>query len=91
MLTLISAQQQHVCAMMADRLGERYLRLDADWPQDAGLGIDVATETAHAELSTLAVLTVRAVPPSTLDRFVQRPAKQTRGPASPLTDRPEAR
>jgi uncharacterized protein len=42
-LTLISVQQQHVQAMVDDRLGPRYLRLDAEWPQQAGLGIDVTT------------------------------------------------
>ena len=31
-----------------DRLGARYVRLDADWPADGGLGIDVATP--HAAL-----------------------------------------
>lgn len=58
-LTLLSAQQQHVQAMMEDRLGERYLRLDADWPPDAGLGIDVATPAAIATLSGLAEATIR--------------------------------
>lgn len=76
MLTLISAQQQHVCAMMAHRLGGRYLRLDADWPQDAGLGIDVATDQAHGELAALAEATVAAVARATLDRFLERPGKR---------------
>lgn len=53
-LTLISVQQQHVQAMMEDRLGDRYLRLDAPWPPDAGLGIDVATTDAAAILCDLA-------------------------------------
>jgi patatin-like phospholipase/acyl hydrolase len=52
-LTLISVQQQHVQAMMEDRLGSRYLRLDADWPAQAGLGIDVATRAAADTLCTL--------------------------------------
>lgn len=54
LLTLISVQQQHVQAMMEDRLRDRYLRLDADWPQEAQLGIDVATAEAAEVLSALA-------------------------------------
>ena len=57
-LTLISVQQQHVQAMMEDRLGERYLRLDAEWPADAGLGIDVATADAAQRLAALAKKTM---------------------------------
>lgn len=53
-LTLLSVQQQHVQAMLEDRLGERYLRLDAEWPAQGGLGIDVATEAAMDTLGTLA-------------------------------------
>jgi predicted acylesterase/phospholipase RssA len=53
-LTLISVQQQHVHAMMEDRLAARYLRLDAPWPADAGLGIDVATRAAAETLCALA-------------------------------------
>ena len=53
-LTLLSVQQQHVQAMVEDRLGDRYLRLDADWPPDARLGIDVATPHAMHTLSALA-------------------------------------
>lgn len=58
-LTLISVQQQHVQAMMEDRLADRYLRLDADWPAAAGLGIDVATPRAVQVLSALARKTLR--------------------------------
>jgi uncharacterized protein len=58
-LTLIAVQQQHVQAMMEDRLGERYLRLDAQWPADAGLGIDIATPAAAATLTALAEQTAR--------------------------------
>jgi patatin-like phospholipase/acyl hydrolase len=58
-LTIVAVQQQHVEAMMEDRLGDRYLRLDADWPRDAGLGIDVATEAAAARLVELARRTWR--------------------------------
>lgn len=53
-LTLISVQQQHVQAMMEDRLRERYLHLDGDWPIGAELGIDVATPAAVETLSALA-------------------------------------
>jgi patatin-like phospholipase/acyl hydrolase len=59
-LTLISVQQQHVQAMMEDRLGERYLRIDAEWPAEAGLGIDVATPEAAQRLAALAKTSVRA-------------------------------
>lgn len=58
-LTLLSVQQQHVQAMMEDRLGDRYLRLDADWPPDAGLGIDVATPHAIETLCALARQTLQ--------------------------------
>jgi len=54
LLTLISVQQQHVQAMMEDRLRDRYTRLDAEWPYDAELGIDVATTEAAEVLSQLA-------------------------------------
>jgi patatin-like phospholipase/acyl hydrolase len=54
LLTLISVQQQHVQAMMEDRLRDRYLRLDAEWPADEALGIDVATPAAAGVLEELA-------------------------------------
>jgi uncharacterized protein len=69
-LTLLSVQQQHVQAMVEDRLGERYLRLDADWPPDAGLGIDVATPEAFATLSELARSTLRDADPQRLAVFL---------------------
>jgi uncharacterized protein len=69
-LTLLSVQQQHVQAMVEDRLGERYLRLDAAWPPDAGLGIDVATPRAIETLSALAHRTLHDVPPRLLERFL---------------------
>ena len=69
-LTLISVQQQHVQAMMEDRLGDRYLRLDADWPPDACLGIDVATPQAVDMLSALARKTLHAVDPQRLAAFL---------------------
>jgi uncharacterized protein len=70
-LTLLSVQQQHVQAMVEDRLTDRYLRLDADWPADAGLGIDVATPQAMATLDALAQRTVRETDPRSLDRFLR--------------------
>ncbi len=68
-LTLLSTQQQHVQAMVEDRLADRYLRLDADWPAEAGLGIDVATPKAVEVLSTLARKTLRRADPHALDAF----------------------
>jgi len=70
MLTLISAQQAHVAAMMADRLGERYLRLDADWSPKAGLGVDVATPAARAHLRAQASRVVAAAPDALLEQFI---------------------
>lgn len=70
-LTLISVQQQHVLAMMEDRLGERYLRLDADWPADAGLGIDVATAEAAQRLAALAKASVRGADQDALAPFLE--------------------
>ncbi len=69
-LTLISVQQQHVQAMMEDRLGERYLHLDAPWPRDAGLGIDVATSAAAETLIALARETVEQTDQETLALFL---------------------
>jgi patatin-like phospholipase/acyl hydrolase len=68
-LTLISVQQQHVQAIMEDRLGSRYLRLDAPWPADAGLGIDIATPAATATLERLAHATVDALDERTEHAF----------------------
>lgn len=69
-LTLLSVQQQHVQAMLEDRLGDRYLRLDADWPPNAGLGIDVATPQAMATLSALARQTLRELDARRLAPFL---------------------
>ena len=69
-LTLLSVQQQHVQAMMEDRLGNRYLRIDAPWPPDAGLGIDVATPKAVRALTELADWTLAELDPALLDRFL---------------------
>jgi patatin-like phospholipase/acyl hydrolase len=68
-LTMISSQQ-HVQAMMEDRLGERYLRLDADWPTEAGLSIDVATPDAVRRLTQLARLTLRTDDEKRLGQFL---------------------
>ena len=70
MLTLVSAQQQHVAAMMADRLGDRYLRVDADWVPHAGLGIDVATAQAREFLKARARRTVEALPRAAIGPFL---------------------
>lgn len=69
-LTLIAVQQQHVMAMMEDRLGARYLRLDAPWPAEAGLGIDIATPQAAAVLTALAAQTLRETDRKRLKAFV---------------------
>jgi predicted acylesterase/phospholipase RssA len=70
-LTLLSVQQQHVQAMMADRLGARYVRLDAQWPAEAGLGIDVATAEAAQVLQDLARQTLARTPASLLAPFLE--------------------
>jgi hypothetical protein len=69
-LTLIAVQQQHVQAMMEDRLGARYLRIDADWPADAGLGIDVATRESAGVLIGLAARSVAEIDRRKLKAFV---------------------
>ena len=74
-MTLIATQQQHVQAMMEDRLGDRYRRLDAEWPPEAGLGLDVATPAAMATLKGLARRTLREASPHDLAPFLaERPA-----------------
>jgi hypothetical protein len=76
LLTLISVQQQHVQAMMEDRLRQRYLRLDAPWPRGRGLGIDIATPEAVDCLRQLAADTLASLPDEVLaKRFrLRRPA-----------------
>lgn len=69
-LTLISVQQQHVKAMMEDSLGERYLRLDAAWPEGCNLGLDVATADAAETLQRLARQTMRVTDTKSLDAFL---------------------
>ncbi len=72
-LTLIAVQQQHVLAMMEDRLGDRYLHIDGEWPRNADLGIDIATPQAVAALSKLAVDTIRRLDMPKLKRaFLSR-------------------
>ena len=71
LLTLISVQQQHVQAMMQDRLCKRYLRLDAPWPQHAGLGIDLATVESAKVLTDMARKTLRTANWRQLDRFLR--------------------
>ena len=68
-LSLISVQQQHVQAMMEDRLRDRYLHLDADWPANAGLGIDVATAAAAETLGSMAQRTLRPAALARIDRM----------------------
>ena len=67
-MTLVSVQQQHVEAMMEDRLGERYLRVDAPWPLGQGMGIDVATTKAANLLGDLAEAQLQQLDPRTLKR-----------------------
>lgn len=69
-LTLISVQQQHVQAVMEDLLEDRYLRLDADWPAQAGLGIDIATPEAAKTLITLGEKTLRTAERARLAEFL---------------------
>ena len=47
--------------MLEDRLGTRYVRLDADWPPGGGLGIDVATPNAARLFMSLARTTLRGI------------------------------
>jgi patatin-like phospholipase/acyl hydrolase len=68
-LSLISVQQQHVQAMMEDRLRDRYLHLDAEWPANAGLGIDIATPAAAETLMAMAQHTLRPAELAKIDRW----------------------
>jgi len=61
LLTLVSVQQQHVQAVMEDRLRRRYLRIDARWPASAGLGIDVATREASQVLVDVATQAIEGL------------------------------
>jgi uncharacterized protein len=71
LLTLIALQQQHVAAIMEDRLAQRYLRIDARWPLAAGLGIDVATPQAASTLVKLAEQSLAAIDAATLAPFIR--------------------
>ena len=68
-LTMISVQQQHVEVMAQDRLGERYMHVDAVWPTKLGLGIDVATNRAAKALQDLAADSLRNLDMRKLDRL----------------------
>ncbi len=70
-LTMISSQQQHVQAMLEDRLGDRYFRIDATWPADAGLGIDVATPQAVAALRALSERSLGKLDPRIESTFLR--------------------
>jgi len=59
--------------MMEDRLGERYVRLDATWPPKARLGIDVATPEAKRTLERLARETIQRSDKELLDLKFLRP------------------
>lgn len=72
LLTLIAVQQQHVQAMMEDRLGARYMRMDAKWPHSMGLGIDVATPQSAKALCNMARETMHDVDLTRLDNFLFR-------------------
>jgi uncharacterized protein len=71
LLTLSSVQQQHVQAMMEDRLASRYLRLDAQWRPHAGLGIDVATAQSAEVLRDMARETLRTVNWASIEHFLK--------------------
>lgn len=77
-LTLVSVQQQHVEAMMEDRLGKRYMRLDAQWAAGARLGIDVATTKAADTLIGLASRTLFEADRAALAPFIAERAKAAR-------------
>jgi predicted acylesterase/phospholipase RssA len=80
-LTLISVQQQHVQAMVEDRLGPRYLRLDAEWPPAAGLGLDVATPEAARTLAALAQSTLRDIDERRLMPFLTPRTARNQAPS----------
>ncbi len=69
-LTMIAVQQQHVVATMEDRLQDRFMRLDARWPAQAGLGIDVATRAAALTLTALGRETIARLDAQRLKQFL---------------------
>lgn len=70
-LTLLSVQQQHVRAMVQDQLEERYWRIDAPWPAQAGLGIDVATPQAVATLREMGEASLASMDAARLRTFLE--------------------
>jgi patatin-like phospholipase/acyl hydrolase len=87
LMTLISVQQQHVQAMMEDRLGERYVHLDAEWPVDGGLGIDVATPEAAKRLKAMARATLSAEVEQQVSGFFDHLGSTSHFAPSPAQDR----
>lgn len=71
-LTTVAVQQQHVESMLEDRLGPRYQRIDAEWPAEAGLGIDIATPEAADTLIRLAERTLTRMSSSDWKRALGR-------------------
>ena len=71
-LTTVAVQQQHVESMLEDRLGPRYQRIDAEWPADAGLGIDIATPEAADTLVRMAERTLARMSSSDWKRALGR-------------------
>ncbi len=71
-LTTVAVQQQHVESMLEDRLGPRYQRIDAEWPAEAGLGIDIATPEAADTLIRLAERTLARMSSSDWKRALGR-------------------
>lgn len=71
-LTTVAVQQQHVESMLEDRLGPRYQRIDAEWPADAGLGIDIATPEAADTLVRMAERTLARMSSSDWRRALGR-------------------
>ena len=69
-MAMVAVQQQHVQAVMEDRLGERYLRVDAQWPVGAGLGIDVATPAATGALVALGLDSVADLDAQRIRQFL---------------------
>ncbi|MBL8242811.1 MAG: patatin-like phospholipase family protein [Rhodanobacteraceae bacterium] len=71
-LTTVAVQQQHVESMLEDRLGPRYQRIDAEWPAEAGLGIDIATPEAADTLVRMAERTLARMSSSDWKRALGR-------------------
>ena len=71
-LTTVAVQQQHVESMLEDRLGPRYQRIDAEWPAEAGLGIDIAPPEAADTLVRMAERTLARMSSSDWKRALGR-------------------